>query len=173
MPKYPCPQAVLEGHQALVDGANGPTDPIFSHGVPSTVTDVLNPPALVLNFSSDPSLPAAQALLPSPCCSASCPSCAGCLATPSRTGSWGTLFLASVWASCTCPRVSDAMPRLPGGSPQVVARGWLLVTFLPAPRFRTCLCTAGWASTSHGSLLLLLPCLPLLLLWNIKAQLRG
>lgn len=54
MSKYPCPQAVLllEGHQGLVDGADGPTHPIASHGAPSTLADVLNPSALVLNFSS-------------------------------------------------------------------------------------------------------------------------
>uniref|UniRef100_A0A8C3RIP3 Solute carrier family 26 member 6 n=1 Tax=Cyanoderma ruficeps TaxID=181631 RepID=A0A8C3RIP3_9PASS len=59
MPKYPCPHTVLllEGHQAPVEGADGPTDPIASHGVPSTLTDVPEPPALVLNFSSC-SLPA-------------------------------------------------------------------------------------------------------------------
>uniref|UniRef100_A0A663FID9 Solute carrier family 26 member 6 n=1 Tax=Aquila chrysaetos chrysaetos TaxID=223781 RepID=A0A663FID9_AQUCH len=77
--------------------------------------------------------PHARSPLPSPCFSGSCPSCAGCPATQSRTGSWGILSRASAWASCTCPRVSDAMPRLPGAPCRLGgARARPSVTCLPA-----------------------------------------
>uniref|UniRef100_A0A8C9MM40 Solute carrier family 26 member 6 n=1 Tax=Serinus canaria TaxID=9135 RepID=A0A8C9MM40_SERCA len=47
----PTLSSCLEGHQAPVDGADGPTDPIASHGASCTFTDIPKPPAVVLNFT--------------------------------------------------------------------------------------------------------------------------
>lgn len=172
--RIPTLSSCLEGHLVPVDGAGCPTGSIASHGAPYTPTDVSKPLHLSSAPAPAPSPPDARSPLPSPCFSDSCPSCAGFPATQSRTGFWGILSRASAWASCTYPRVSDAMPRLPGAPCRLRGQGSAIRDMSPSSAMsRTCLRTAGRAAARHWSLLLLLPRLPLLLLWDIQAQLRG
>lgn len=129
--RIPTLSSCLEGHLVPVDGAGCPTGSIASHGAPYTPTDVSKPLHLSSAPAPAPSPPDARSPLPSPCFSDSCPSCAGFPATQSRTGFWGILSRASAWASCTYPRVSDAMPRLPGAPCRLGGRARPSVTCLP------------------------------------------
>lgn len=104
-----------------------------SHGAPTTHTDVPKPLHLCSAPALAPSLTDARPPLQSPCSSDFCPSCAGCPATQSRTGFWGTSLQDSAWASCTCPRVSTAIPRLPGAPRRWGSRTQPSMTCLPVP----------------------------------------